>query len=107
MDSVLVATIGAALLASVIGGFLGAQLVYRGAGKALEKEADELRKVHAATLRILHDTGLKAHLDTEGNFLEFELVSKSPAETQLNGKTNGEVLQVAEKAGEPAPMEQN
>ena len=107
MGSDFLVTVGAALIASVIGGFVGAQLVYRRAGRALEKEADELRKVHAATLRILHDTGLKAHLDTEGNFLEFELVSKSPAETQLNGKTNGEVLPAAEKAGEPAPMEQN
>ena len=104
MDSVLIAAFGAALLASVIGGFLGAQLVYRRAGKALEKEADELRKVHAATLRILHDTGLKAHLDTEGNFLEFVLLTKGPEETRLNGKSNGNGLSATEKAVQPARL---
>ena len=104
MDSDLMATIGAALLASVIGGFLGAQIVYRRAGKALEKEADELRKVHAATLRILHDSGLKAHLDTEGNFLEFGLLTKSPAETRVNGK---KTPATTEKAGETAHLERN
>ena len=83
-------TVAVSLLASLIGGLLAGRILYARAGQALQKEANELRKVHAATLRILQEAGLKARVDGEGKFLGFDVIGQLQAD--------GEVRHPAESA---------
>ena len=88
IDVLIIAAVS--LLASLIGGLPAGRILYARAGKAMQKEADELRKVHAATLRILQDAGFKARVGAEGNFLGFDVIGQV--------QPDGEVRDPAEDA---------